>query len=295
MLKTISYELLPEELSYRQRFQMALNAGFTHVEMKTVFSQARADEVAESARSTGLKISSVVAFDRTAPAYLAGSPENVERAIAVVRRSIENASQWGANAILAVAGYVDRSVSPEDAYAISQRVIREQILPLAEEKQIIIGLENIRLSFLKTNAEYLRYIDEFNSPFVRAYVDVGNVVEPQDLVRAAGGRIVSVHLKDLTPPAEGRSFGTNVALGDGAIDQHDLRSALDEVGYDGAVVTVFVRLEGAMRTVDRVSRSRFRRFLPPPVPSILASIRRRVYSSYIRDLGRRYDKFAQLA
>lgn len=41
--------------------------------------------------------------------------------------------------------------------------------------------------------EFARYVDEFASPWVKAYFDVGNIVfygYPQDWVRALGPRIV---------------------------------------------------------------------------------------------------------
>ncbi len=47
--------------------------------------------------------------------------------------------------------------------------------------------------------EFARYVDEFESPWLKAYFDVGNVVFygfPQDWIRALGPRIAKVHLKD---------------------------------------------------------------------------------------------------
>lgn len=80
---------------------------------------------------------------------------------------------------------------------------------------------------------------EFESPFVRAYFDVGNVVfygYPQDWIRTLGARIARVHLKDfqLDRP-NGRFAWKN--LGEGDVDWPAVSAALADVGYRGYVTT----------------------------------------------------------
>ena len=67
------------------------------------------------------------------------------------------------------------------------------------ELEVIIGIEEVWNKFLLSPLELNKYVDEFASPWVRAYVDVGNMVfygYPQDWIRTVAKRTVRVHLKD---------------------------------------------------------------------------------------------------
>lgn len=82
-------------------------------------------------------------------------------------------------------------------------------------------------------------MDQFQSPWVKAYFDVGNVVlfgYPQDWIRTLGKRIFKVHLKDFKM-GKGWSPVTAqfVNLGEGDVDWPEVRKALAEVGYSGTV------------------------------------------------------------
>ena len=105
-----------------------------------------------------------------------------------------------------------------------------------------------------TPRDFARYIDEFNHPLVKAYFDVGNIVHygvPEHWIRAAGERIVKVHLKDYS-----RQKGF-VNLGEGDVDWPEVRKAFAEIGYAGEA-TVELRggdreyLADVGRRVDRL-------------------------------------------
>jgi hexulose-6-phosphate isomerase len=84
-----------------------------------------------------------------------------------------------------------------------------------------------------------RYVDDFESPWVRAYFDVGNIVFygfPQDWIRTLGSRIVKVHIKDFAlERGKGQFFWRNI--GEGDIDWPEVRRALADVKYSGYVTT----------------------------------------------------------
>jgi hexulose-6-phosphate isomerase len=89
--------------------------------------------------------------------------------------------------------------------------------------------------------EFARYVDDFKSPWVRAYFDVGNIVfygYPQDWIRTLGKRIAKLHLKDFKFE-KGRVDFT--PLREGAIDWQEVYRALKEIGYQG---TATVELPG---------------------------------------------------
>ena len=64
---------------------------------------------------------------------------------------------------------------------------------------MIVAVEEVWNKFLLSPLEFARYVDELDSPWLKAYFDVGNIVfygYPQDWIRTLGARIAKVHLKD---------------------------------------------------------------------------------------------------
>ena len=141
--------------------------------------------------------------------------------------------------VLLVPAVVDPHTSYQDAWTRSQRVIKERLLPLAAELQVMIAVEEVWNRFLLRPLEMARYVDELNSPWVKAYFDVGNVVlygYPQDWIRTLGPRIVRVHLKDFSMDRGKGTFAWK-NLGEGDIDWPAVRQAFADIGYAGYVTT----------------------------------------------------------
>ena len=118
-------------------------------------------------------------------------------------------------------------------------MIKTRLLPMAADLKIVIAVEEVWNKFLLSPLEFARYVDELNSPWLKAYFDVGNIVFygfPQDWIRALGPRIAKVHLKDfqLDRP-NGRFAWRN--LGEGDIDWVEVRRAFEDVGYRGYMTT----------------------------------------------------------
>jgi hexulose-6-phosphate isomerase len=173
-------------------------------------------------------------------------PEVVRRSIAGMKTSLTNAAQWKAKVVLLVPAVVDRNTTYADAWARSQRVIREELLPIAAGFKVTIGVEEVWNKFLLSPLEFARYVDEFKSPWLKAYFDVGNVVlygYPQDWIRTLGKRIVRLHLKDFKMDrSAGRFEWKNI--GEGDIDWQEVRRALADTGFEGWATT---EIEGGDR------------------------------------------------
>ena len=226
-------------LSYAQRFALARAAGFDGIEMQTVSSRDEAAEILAASTATGLRIHSVMNADHWRFPLSSSDGAIVAQSVAGMTTSLENAKLWGADVVLLVPAVVDATTSYGEAWTRSQRVIRERLLPVARDAKIIIAVEEVWNKFLLSPLEFARYVDEFDSPRLKAYFDVGNVVFygfPQDWIRVLGRRIVKVHLKDfhLDRP-NGRFSWRN--LGEGDIDWTAVRAALTDVGYAGYVTT----------------------------------------------------------
>ena len=221
------------------RFKLALDAGFSGIEIQTVTDPKQAEEIKDESLKSGLRIHSVMNSEHWRSPISSPDPAVVDKSVAGMETSLRNAKLWGADAVLLVPAVVGPDTSYQDAWTRSQKVIRERILPLAQELKVIVAVEEVWNKFLLSPLEFVRYVDEFQSPWVKAYFDVGNVVfyaYPQDWIRTLGQRIVRVHLKDfqLDRPG-GRFYWKNI--GEGDIDWVEVRKALDDIGYDGWVTT----------------------------------------------------------
>jgi len=237
--KAVLISMLPKDLSYAQRFALARDAGFDAIEMQTVTADDDVAEIREASTKNGLRIHSVMNADHWRYPISSADRDVVQKSVAGMERSLRNAAAWGAETVLLVPAVVDATTSYRDAWTRSQQVIRERLLPLARDLKLIIAVEEVWNKFLLSPLEFARYVDELDSPFLKAYFDVGNVVfygYPQDWIRALGPRIAKVHLKDFQlDRVNGRFAFKN--LGEGDIDWPAVHQAFADVGYKGYVTT----------------------------------------------------------
>jgi L-ribulose-5-phosphate 3-epimerase len=264
--KAVLISMLPKELPYRERFSIARDAGFDAIEMQTIRRGDEADEIVQASRLSGVRIHSVMNMDHWEFPLSSGDPTVVNRSVAGMEVSLRNAALWGADAVLLVPAVVDPATSYAQAWERSQRVIRERLLPLAQQLKVVIAVEEVWNKFLLSPIEFARYVDEFQSPWIKAYFDVGNVVfygYPQDWIRTLGTRVVKVHLKDFhVDRPSGRFAWKNI--GEGDIDWADVRRAFAEIDYRGYVTT---ELEGGSAEYLKEVASRVERVLAGQKPT----------------------------
>jgi len=233
--KGLVFDMLPEKLSYGDRFKLARDVGFEVVQVPTEPDAGKAEEIKKAADTAGIRIDSVMNMDHWKYPLSSSDRSAVEKSLAGMRTSLHNAKLWGADVVLLVPAVVDAKTSYHDAWARSQKEIRS-LIPLAEELKVVIGIEEVWNKFLLSPLEMAKYIDEFQSPRIKAWFDVGNVVlygYPQDWIHTLGKRIVKVHLKDFKRKEDGYSW---VNLGDGDVDWGAVRQAFADVGYSGSVI-----------------------------------------------------------
>jgi L-ribulose-5-phosphate 3-epimerase len=238
--------LRPTSLSYRDRFQMAKDCGFEEIECQTVADPAVAGEIRKASEATGLRIHSVMNMAHWQYPLSSSDPAVVETSVKGMETSIRNAAEWGAETVLLVPAVVNPQTSYADAWKRSQTQIQKMI-PLAEKNKVIIAVEEVWNKFLLSPLEFARYVDDFQSPWVKAYFDVGNVVlygYPQDWIRTLGKRIVKLHFKDFkfqNDPSIKKRVADFVNLREGEIDWKAVHAALAEIGFKG---TATVELAG---------------------------------------------------
>ena len=158
-----------------------------------------------------------------------------------IKKSIEVASWLGCEAILVVPGKVTPEVSYDIAYDRTVRALKE-LEPFAKEKNVCICVENVWNDFLLSPLEMKNFIDEINSPYVRAYLDVGNMIYSgfaQHWVKILGERIKKIHIKDYK-----REEHTFVSLLDGDVDYPEVIKELNKIGYTDYLTAEVKLLKG---------------------------------------------------
>jgi hexulose-6-phosphate isomerase len=234
--KGVLLDMLPENLSYADRFKVAREVGFEVVQAPTEPDERKAEEIKKAADGANVRVDSVMNMDHWKYPLSSSDPAAVEKSLAGMRTSLHNAKLWGSDTVLLVPAVVNPQTSYHDAWTRSQREIRK-LIPLAAELKIVIAIEEVWNKFLLSPLEMANYIDEFHSPWIKAWFDVGNVLlygYPQDWIRTLGKRIVNVHLKDFKRNEDGYAW---VNLGDGDVDWPAVRQAFTDIGYAGSAVT----------------------------------------------------------
>ncbi len=224
--------VLPEDMTVLEKFEVAKRAGFDGVEPNTLNSADEVKQYKEAAEKTGVKITSIMNSDHWKYPLSDNDPEVVNKCIEGLKTSMHNAHDLGAGAVLLVPGVVTADVRYADVYRRSQDQIRK-LLPLAQELEVIIAIENVGNRFLLSPLEMARYIDEFESRWIRSYFDIGNVVSigyPQDWIRTLGKRVCRVHIKRFEPGTDHPKFDPKDRRTQG-IDWPDVHRALNEVSY----------------------------------------------------------------
>lgn len=247
LIKSICNGIFPRDLPLAEQFRRARAAGFRGIEirfgdeLKADSSKADAERVSDAARKAGVAIVSLWVSNVIAPTPL-NHPEAEVRAkgAEVIHKAIDVCRHLGCGAILIVPGRLGDG--PKFRYGYQDtwdRVTGElkKCLAHAGEARVCLTPENVWNRFLVSPLEMKAFVDQFQSPWLQAHFDIGNVMQfgyPQDWIQTLGPRIKRIHVKDykLSMRAEQGRF---VDLLEGDVEWAQVMAALKTVGYRGFV------------------------------------------------------------
>ncbi len=228
--KSLYWGMLPDGPGIAEKFAIIKRAGYAGVEIPTQEKDAEVQEMKDAAEKNGVAIHSIMNSKHWGCPFSSSDSAKVKEGIEGMETSLRNAKTLGCDTVLLVPAVVNAETSYRDAYKRSQEVIRE-LLPMAAELDVVIAIENVWNKFLLSPIEFASYVDEFESPYLQAYFDCGNIALygfPQDWIRTLGRRIVKLHIKGFD--TKERQF-TNIL--DGTIDWNEVRHALSDIRYTG--------------------------------------------------------------
>ncbi len=238
-------------------FVRAAEAGLAAVELSMGPSEGLAFDVAEQmcidigkqAARGGLKISAITVTEDW-PASLASADDAVrQRSIDRVIAALDCAAWVGCDTVIISPGVVGDSASPVAAYEDVHALSLASLLALrfeAERRAVRIACRSHHARFLLSPLEMRGFLDECNSPWIGACLDLGAVAQgggfPQDWIRSLGHRITQLRVA--------------VAAAD-ALDGSRFAAALVEVNYRGPVTGLGVHDDPAQARlhIERLIKS----------------------------------------
>lgn len=257
MKKGINVWSLPKGLSLCQQFEAVKQAGFHTIELNLEeaeeqenfladellltqqcglsrgISTQELDDILQLAEHYQLPISSISTGLHWKYPLSSSNAILRETGEAIVREMIDICSYLGGDTVLVVPGLVTEEISYDQCYERAQASLKK-LAAYAEEKQIMIGIENVWNKFLLSPIEMKQFIDEIDSKMVKVYFDAGNVLQfgyPEQWVRILKQRIAKVHIKDYDTTIGNIQGFTSLLNGD--LNWKKLMEALAEIGYDG--------------------------------------------------------------
>ena len=226
-------------------------------------TQAECENIAAAAEKIGIEISSVASGQSWAWSPSANDPNIRKKIIDFTAKALQITKWMGTDAYLLVPGTVDVFFNPDSevipydlCYERASEAVK-QLIPVAEETGVAIGIENVWNKFLLSPLEMRDFIDSFNSEMVTAYFDIGNVLltgYPDQWIRILGKRIKRVHVKDFKHNVITDEAFVNLLEGD--VDFDAVLKALEEVGYDGYVTAeiLFSEESGPEKTAKAMKK-----------------------------------------
>jgi hexulose-6-phosphate isomerase len=229
IFKAVKWDMIGIEGSVLDKFRVQKELGYDGMELIGP-SLLPADEVRRASDDTGMPVHGLVDMKHW-EIRLSSPDANVrEKGVAILEQCLRDAKAFGGSSVLLVPG---RVAGPDENHDhVWKRSIVEirKVLPLASKLGVRVLIENVWNGFCESPEQYRDYLDEFDSPWVGAYFDIGNCRKfgkSEDWVRTLGSRIVKLDCKDW-----GDTEGL-CKIGDGDVNWPSVRHALAEIGFSG--------------------------------------------------------------
>jgi len=246
--KSIMWASIRMQGSIADKCNAIKTAGFAGVEP---MSHLDRKEVIDAIKASGLVASSVCCSTHGDKPLSSPDAKVRQEGIEGVIVALEDAAAYGTDALLVVPGFVNEKEAYDDCWNLSVESIKK-LIPTAEKLKVAICIENVGNNFLLSPLEAARYVDQFNSPYVKFYFDCGNYCHigwPDQWIRILGDRIARIHIKEYSRKLanEGReNDGYRVKLSDGDINWGKVFAELRKV-YTGSWLTTE---QGSSRSLE---------------------------------------------
>ncbi|MBU6301559.1 MAG: sugar phosphate isomerase/epimerase [Verrucomicrobia bacterium] len=235
--RTLKIGMVKEGATLTDKFRIAREAGFQGIELDPPGLDIA--QTLAAIESSGLPVDGTVCNSHWQIRHTSPDPAMRAKALEHLKTALRETKAIGGHTVLLVVGHGEDG--PEEE--IWRRSIDNiaQAVPLAAELGVSIAIENVWNHFLydhkggpeQSVEKFVRYVDEFASPWVGMQFDIGNhwkFGQPGEWIRALGKRIIKLDIKGFS-----RAVDKFAPIGEEPDDLPwaDVRAALLEINYHG--------------------------------------------------------------
>lgn len=233
--KSLKIGMIKEGANLVEKFKIAKEAGFDGVELNAPGYDI--EEARRAVAESGIPVDGTVCADHWSVKHSDADAAVRKQALETLRAALEATHAVGGHTVLLVVGH-GKDGTEEEVWKRSVENI-SQAIPLAAKLGVGIAVENVWNHFCydheggvdQTAEKFVRYIDEFKSPWVGMQFDIGNhwkYGDAAEWIRALGRRIVKLDVKGFS-----RAESKFTRIGEGDIDYPSVTKALVEIGFHG--------------------------------------------------------------
>lgn len=236
-LKTLKEGMVKVEGSLIEKFKAVKAAGFDGIELNS--PDIKIGAVREAIEASGLTVDGSVCSTHWKITHTHADAKVRKQAVEDLQTALTQTHAVGGHTVLLVVGHGDDGPEAE----IWPRAVENirQAIPLAAELGMTIAIENVWNKFLyehngpdnQTADRFVKFVDEFNSPFVGMQFDIGNhwkYGDPAQWIRTLGTRIVKLDIKGFS-----RKQDKWADILEDDINWVEVRQALDDINFHGWV------------------------------------------------------------
>jgi len=233
---TSMFKLGKKEEIYRV-IKIIAEIGFDTVDLfidPEVYSKSEKKRMKVLVKSEGLRIASIATY---VPQITSSDMSKRQKAVELLMRRLDFASEMGATNMEAVAGEEEQGIAPRISWQRSVEIM-QKVAEYAQKAKIPIAVElepllkNSRPLVYDVNS-MLRYLKEVGSEYCMANLDVGHChimkQSPED-IKKLKDKIVHTHFSDNDGTAH-----NDWPPGRGNADLEGYLRALKQIGYEGSV------------------------------------------------------------
>lgn len=207
---------MPNELTWKEKLQVAKNAGYDYVEIsidETDAKLARLDMTREERQNlvrimeeAGLPIRSMCLSGHRKYPFGSNDPETEKRSMEIMEKAVILAEDLGIR-VIQLAGYdVYYEESSEATLARFEKNLKKATL-MAARAGVMLGFETMETEFMNTVGKSMKYVSLIDSAYLGVYPDSGNLTNAAKMygtdvledLSSGKGHLAALHLKETVP------------------------------------------------------------------------------------------------
>ena len=256
MIKGISYLSFENGLSNNESIESALsqtkNNGFDALELSvssegvinTNTSKAECELIRKKIEDSGVFVDSIATGMSWGVSPTSNDKSIREKSISLHQDALKVANYLDCKALLFVPGVVKSPISPEivryDRALDRLREAINQMLPIAEDLNVDLCMENVWNGFFYSPIELRDFVDSFDSERLGVYLDIGNLIgyqqHPPHWIELLNSRIKRVQIKDFQENFDWTGSFSFCDIGAGDVPWKETIAALEAIQYKSTII-----------------------------------------------------------